>query len=389
MKKVLILYKFLPQYRVEFFDMLRNELFKHNIELNLVYGKNKNANALKNDEEDLAWGHYVPNKIIRIGKNELLWQPVFKYLKGHDLVIVEQANSLLINYYLMAVRHLGHFKLAMWGHGRNMQDQISSLKNRYKYLFIRSCDWWFAYTDGVKNTLISHHYPAEKITIVQNAINTALLRKQYREVTQDEVDALKKDLGIQSNNIGIYCGGMYSDKRLAFIVEVIEKVKIEIPDFHMIFLGSGVDAYKAAQAAEKHSWIHYPGPKFGKERVKYFKLASIQIMPGAVGLGILDSFALETPIVTTCHPCHGPEIGYLENNINGIITNDDFDEYVDAVIDVLKTKQYEQLIIGCRVSAGVYTIEKMVSNFTSGVLSCININEEKTLPRYIKSVRAS
>jgi glycosyltransferase involved in cell wall biosynthesis len=370
MKRILILYKFLPQYRVDFFNILRNELYKDDIELNLIYGKNKNSNALKNDEKDIEWAHYVPNRVIWIGKLELIWQPVTKYLKGNDVIIVEQANSLVINYYLIIARHFLNFKLAFWGHGRNMQDNAYSLKNKFKYFFIHSCDWWFAYTECVKNMLIDHKYPSQKITVVQNAIDTVMLCQLYQEVTQQEIDLLKLEIGIQTENAGIYCGGMYPDKRLDFIVEVLLKVKKEVPDFHMIFIGSGIDASIAARASEEYKWIHYMGPKFGKERVKYFKISSVQIMPGAIGLGILDSFAMETPIITTYHPCHGPEFEYLEDNINGIVTNDSLKEYSDAIIQVLKTKKYKELSSNCKLSAQVYTIEKMVTNFRNGILLC-------------------
>ena len=57
MKKVLILYKFLPQYRKEFFNLLKIELAKHRIELELIYGKITNTDALKRDEVDIEWAN--------------------------------------------------------------------------------------------------------------------------------------------------------------------------------------------------------------------------------------------------------------------------------------------------------------------------------------------
>ena len=61
-------------------------------------------------------------------------------------------------------------------------------------------------------------------------------------------------------------------------------------------------------------------------------MAAMQFMPGAVGLGILDSFALQTPMVTTTQNFHGPEIEYLENGKNGIITEDNIETYTNAII---------------------------------------------------------
>jgi L-malate glycosyltransferase len=372
MKRVLIIYKFLPQYRYEFFQGLKKELEKSGVQLELIYGKLNNADALKKDEVDIDWARYIPNRTIQIGKTQLIWQPLTKYLGAFDLVIVEQANKLLLNYYLIFARHFSKYKFANWGHGRNMQDDIKSLRNRFKFLYLNKCDWWFAYTVGVKQMLIEQGFPGEKITVVQNAIDTVSLRKFYAEITDQESEQLKKELGIEGSKVAIYCGGMYAEKRLDFMIETCKLVKKQIPDFHMIFVGSGQDSYKAQEASEKYDWIHYVGSKFGKDKVRYFKISSIQLMPGLVGLGILDSFALETPIITTQYPFHSPEIEYLENGVTGLITDDSFEKYTESVIDVLKTEKYISMIAACKKSAEIYTVETMVENFKNGVLKCLD-----------------
>jgi glycosyltransferase involved in cell wall biosynthesis len=348
------------------------ELAKHSIELELIYGKNKDTNALKKDEVEIDWAKFIPNKRLKIGKIELLWQPCLKYLKDKDLVIVEEANRLIVNYYLMIGRHFSKYKLAFWGHGRNLQTDINSLSNKFKYLLINECDWWFAYTKETKYFLLTKNYPENKITIVQNAIDTVNLRKYYSDIKNCEINELKGQLGIKNCITGIYCGAMYPDKRLDFILEACLRVKKEIPDFNMIFIGSGIDSYKISEASKSYDWMHYVGPKFGKERVKYFKISLIQVMPYSVGLGILDSFALETPIITTSNPFHGPEIEYLENGINGFITKDNIDDYSQNVINILKTRKYLDLTEGCKSSVKMYTVEKMVENFKNGVLLCLN-----------------
>ncbi len=371
MKKILILYKFLPQYREDFFNLLKIELAKHKIELDLIYGKSKDIVALGR-EVDIEWAKYIPNKRIKIGKTEVLWQPCLKYLKGKDLVIVENANKLIINYYLMIARHFSKYKLAFWGHGRNLQEDIGSYRNRFKSLFMNKCDWWFGYTEATKKILLNKNYPENKITVVQNAIDTLGLRDYYYDIKDSDVNDLKDQLRIDNSKTGIYCGAMYPEKKLDFILETCVRVKKEIPEFNMIFIGSGIDSYKVQEASKTNCWMHYVGPKFGKDRIPYFKIASIQLMPGLVGLGILDSFAMETPIITTNFLFHSPEIDYLKSGINGIITNNNLDDYSNSVIEVLKTESYIKLIEGCKLSAKKYTVENMVEKFKNGVLSCLS-----------------
>ncbi|GAB4447272.1 MAG: hypothetical protein Fur0028_02140 [Bacteroidales bacterium] len=373
MRKVLILYKFLPQWRVDFFNLLREALYNENIELTLVYGKLKGEVSKKNDEVDLGWGVYVPNWFLKLGRIELILQPAFKQIKGADLIIVEQANKLLINYFLMIIRKFTKKKLAFWGHGLNLQSNSNSMGNKFKKLYSRQCDWWFAYTNNVSRIIQSFGYPVEKITVVQNAIDTIFLKKEYDNISYKEIVKLKSELNIGNGPIGLYCGGMYKEKRLDFILDACKKIKKEIRDFGMIFIGAGPEDYKIKEAALKYKWIHYVGTKFHTDKVPYFKMADVFLMPGLVGLAILDAFAMQLPIITTNYPYHSPEIEYLENGFNGKMTANSLEEYSNAVVTLLNEgAQLKHLKEGCKISAEKYTIERMVSNFKSGILKLFN-----------------
>lgn len=376
MKKIVIINQSLAQYRSDFFNSLKEVLLKYDIELEVIYGKDSYINALKKDEVEIEWAKYISNKVFKIGKTELIWQPCLKDIKDKDLVIVDNANRFLINYYLIFVRKYSKYKFAFWGHGRNLQDKVNSWPNKFKYLFLNKCDWWFAYTNLSKKILLSKKYPLNRITVVQNAIDTLSIRKFYAEINESEILDIQKELGIKDSLTAIYCGAMYPEKNFDFILETCYRVKLEIPNFHMIFMGSGIEANKVIEASKSNDWIHYVGSKFGNDRVKYFKASQIQIMPYYVGLGIVDSFALETPIITTSNPFHGPEIDYLENGINGFMTNDNIDDYSKKVIETLHTGGYLNLIEGCKLSAQKITLEAMVDNFKEGILSCLNTTKK-------------
>lgn len=368
MNRVLIIYKYLPQYRVDFYERLRSELIKYSIELHLIYGKLNNENSLRNDEVDLSWATFVPNKSIRVGSFELIWQPCFSMIRKGDIVIVQQENKLLLNYLLMLSRSRGKFKFAFWGHVRNMQASNFSPGNIFRKLFVRNSDWWFVYTDSGIDHLEKINFPKQKISVVHNSIDTDALIKEYDRVSSEEIEILKSDLNINSDNVAIYCGGLYPEKDIEYIIEVCKLVRHAIPDFFMIFIGAGVEMEKVKTASEENSWILYVGNKFNLEKVPYFKIASIQIMPRLVGLAIIDSFALSTPLVTTNHPFHGPEIDYLENGKNGLMVQDDFGVYVWTIVDLLRTKNYAKLLPGCMASARKYSVQNMVSKFSSGIL---------------------
>ena len=271
----------------------------------------------------------------------------------------------------MVSRYFMKYKFAFWGHVYNMQVNPKSLGNRFRHFFNNQCDWWFGYTKGAKKYLMNARYPEERITVVQNAIDTIGLQSFYSSISDSDIHRLRSDLKITGQNVGIYCGGMYPDKGFEFILKTCDLIKARIPDFHMIFIGSGIEDIKIRSAAEKFNWIHYIGPKFSKDRVIYFKISSIQIMPKLVGLCILDSFAMETPLITTDHPFHGPEIDYLENGINGIMTRYDTRDYAETIIEILNSKKYLSLIEAGKISANKYTVKNMAENFAKGIISCL------------------
>lgn len=366
MKSVLIVYRFLPQYRIDFYTGLRDELKERNIELTLVYGKSKNTS--KGDEVTLDWAVHVPNLVINLGIVRLIWQPCLRYIKKKDLVIVEQANVLLLNYLLMVLRKLKRKKFAFWGHGINQQSKENSLRNRFKKLIINQTDWWFTYTEGVKRIVTDCGFDESKVTNVENAIDTKYLSIEYTRIKNAEVLKEKRNLNIMSENIGIYCGGLYKEKRIEFLISAAVKIKEEIKDFHLIIVGSGPDLPLLKSMINGHDWIHYLGTKFGIERVIYFKMSKVFLLPGAVGLAILDSFSMLTPMITSKYEYHGPEIEYLENEYNGLISENEINAYVKAVVNLLTDgKKLDKLISGCIKSKDLYTVENMVNNFANGI----------------------
>lgn len=373
MKKVLIIQRLLPHYRIGFFNKLRSTLAADGVVLNLAYGKD--TRSQKKDEADLDWATYIENQEINIGNMQLYWQPCLTYISGKDLVIVEQANKNLINYLLLVRRLLYRQKIAYWGHGLNRQTYDDDFRNRFKKAFLNRCDWWFAYTSKVKEYLVESNFPQNKITIVQNAIDTTQLTKQYADLNAEDVMSLKIALGIDSDNVGLYVGGIYKEKRIDFLIEAGDLIRAQIKDFHLIVIGSGVDAGTVKEAASTRAWLHYMGPVFGLEKVKYFKLAKVFLMPGLLGLAVLDSFAQQTPTITTDFPFHSPEIEYLENGVNGIITPDNLQSYAQGVVALLKDEHKRmQLVEGCKTAAKKYTLDQMVSNYAAGILNCLKIS---------------
>ena len=374
MASVTIVQRVLPHYRIPFFDALFSRLKAAGIPMRLVYGQEYPGTVPVTVDIEREWAFRIANRYLDVRGYRAVWQPCHHLVQGTGLVVVEQANALLLNYILLALRKFGRQRVAFWGHGRNMQTQdLSDFREALKAKLVKRVDWWFAYTDRSAATVSRSGFPRERITVVQNAIDTVGFRESLERVTAGRTQALKNRLGIQGDNIALYCGGLYPDKKLDFLLEACRSIRRQVGDFHAMFIGSGPEESKLIDAACQHDWIHFVGAKFGQERAEYFKASRAMLMPGLVGLAIVDSFVARTPLFTTNIPIHSPEIAYLSNGNNGIMTAHDVAEYANAVSRfLLSPSDQERLRKGCERSASEYTLENFVERFAQGIGRCLS-----------------
>ncbi len=375
-KKVTFLTLVLSHYRVVVHEQIRKMLSEQGIEYQLVYSAPEGSDAKKGDTAILPWAQKVPLKTFDFAGRKIHFQKALQATKGSDLVIVSQENKLLMNYFLLARYLFGGKRFAYFGHGKGFQSKNpNGILELWKKFLAKRVYWWFAYTPGVAELVNSLGFPKERITTVCNSIDTIKLREEIESVTDKDVSSFRKKFQITGNNIGIYIGGMYEEKRLPFLCEAAIRIRREVPDFELLLIGSGSHSHIAQEYAAKHSFIHAPGPMFDKDRAIALKLSDVFLMPGLVGLAVIDSFIGECPIVTTDYRHHSPELEYLKSGENGLIIPDDGSEatYADAVTNFLGDKILrKKMTSGCRASGQLYTAENMARNLANGMKQAVN-----------------
>lgn len=370
MKRVLVIQEHLPAFRVGFYQILRRKLGECDVELDLIYAPNQRNTFVKGE---LDWAIPVP---IRWGKGGIGWQPVLGHCRNRDLVVVQQETKYLANPVLQLWRKVGGPKVAYWGHGRNFQARDpDSRDERLKAWLARHVDWWFAYNRLSAEAVRATGFPSDRITEVMNAIDTWGLREIRARTGEGELDALRRSLGIApEDRVAAYTGGLYERKRLGFLLETADLVRRRIPDFHLIVIGGGPDAGVVEAAAEERPWLHAVGPKSDEEKVPYWMLSSLVLIPGLVGLVVVDAMALGVPLVTTDYPYHSPEIDYLESGRNGLLVEcgEDVGPYTEAVADLLGDEaRWARLASAAEADGSRYSLETMAENFAGGVVECL------------------
>jgi len=375
-RSVAIVHKFIPDYRVPFYSELLSRCAAADIDLSIIHGDGDSADRTKGYLRYPPFGRLIPNRLLQLGSVQLVWQAAFEAVRGKDLVIAPQLNKFLVNYLFLARQAARLQKFAFWGQGRNPHARNpNTASEAVKRRLLRLPHWWFAYTEGTAGYLREAGFPADRITVVQNAIDTSALTKVARETTARDLGEIREGLNTRSENICLYVGAMYREKRLEFLMAACDRVKRRVDDFHMVFVGTGPDEEMIRGYCAERRWTTCHGRASEEEKIRYGLLAKLMLMPGSVGLVVLDSLALGLPLVTTDVQLHGPEIEYLQDGVSGAIVSpgDDVQAYADRVAALLeRPAERAEMAERCRDVGRSFTIEDMAERFFSGITGALD-----------------
>ncbi|WP_347988531.1 glycosyltransferase family 4 protein [Methylomonas sp. AM2-LC] len=368
--KIVIFQPMLKKYRLDFFEQLNQTLVANNHELRVVVGTPWKEERERNDTAVVDTGYYFFEESYWLFKNKIhILKNVLKHIFWADIIITEQANKHLHNYFLLLLSYLNIRPFAYWGHGMNRQIDPNSFRERFKrYLAIRP-DWWFAYTESVCEYLTNIGFDKNRISVLNNSINTLRFKQSINSLTSQDILTFKDNHKIGYNTkIGLFCGSLHQDKDIHFLLESAVYIHQTIPDFLLLIGGSGFHKELVESYTKKYDFIIYLGRLDGHKKNLAFLCADVFLIPCMVGLGIIDAFTTGLPLITTKQNTHSPEIDYLKPNYNGIITDYSLQAYAEAVISVLNSNTLlEFLKSNALSSSNLYTIENMVKNFVTGL----------------------
>jgi glycosyltransferase involved in cell wall biosynthesis len=366
-RRVVIVQRKLPDYRVALFERLRDQLNGSQIDLDVLYSDR--YDALRGvSTVPATWMTRVSGREVSLGARRALWQAIQGPTMQADLIILEFSMRYLANHLVLARRRIGRRRVAAWGHGTNLLRDEGASERAMRAWVSRRVDWWFAYNERSAESVAQMNYPRSRITVVNNAIDTEAVARERATLPREAVNRVRASLRLGAGHVGIFCGGLYPEKRIPFLAQASRRVRQVLAGFQLIIVGDGTDRPVAERLDAEEEWVHYVGRQEGAARVPYFACADVTLMPGLVGLGVLDAFALGCPPVATRFPHHAPEVEYLTHEKNGLLANDSPQAFAEQIIRALsKPLLRDRLIRGCKSAARHYTLTRMVERFGGGI----------------------
>jgi L-malate glycosyltransferase len=373
-RRVCFVQRVVPDYRAPFFRELAGRLNAAGIELKVIGGEPWPAEALTDALDEVAGGVRCPNRRW-IGPAYSL-QGVQAAVRGADLVILEQASAALHNYPIL-LRH--RQRTAFFGHGAMLNAPRSRpVRDAWKRIWLRRVDWWFAYTDLTADIVRGAGFPAERITVVNNATDTRALRDARAQLTTDALRVRERELfgterGAAHGGTAIFCGRLVPLKWIPFLLAAADRIRAHCSGFRLILVGDGPQRGRVDAFCAERDWAVATGALHGEALARTAALADIWLNPGMLGLAVLDAFALGLPVATTDNGIHSPEIRYLDDGRNGIQTRPEPDAYARAVARLLADRaRLSTMAAAARESGQAHSVDDMAHRFAEGIEAALS-----------------
>jgi len=370
---VLIVEEYVPEYRRRFFESLDAALAAQSIRLGLAVGTAPNPHAARGDAVvGLPMLRAVPARSIAFAGRRLTFRRVGEIARRVDLVVVDQALRHLENYPLLLAGRRGGPSVALWGHGARYVKRATRLERLVERRVLRSAHWFFAYTQRGGNHVVASGFPSERVTVVQNTLDIESLARLRDAVTAEDERVVRDELMLPGRHVGLFVGSLDRSKRIDFLLEAAAIVAGRVRDFVLVVAGDGPDRARIEGSLSSRPWLRYVGRATEGEKARLGAVADALLVPGAVGLVAVDSFAMRTPIVTTRWAHHGPEAEYLADGVNARFSVNDVAEYARVVEHVLLGDELGPLEAACIDARGRYSLATMVANFAGGVIAALD-----------------
>lgn len=360
-----IVQDYVPGYRVGFFTRVIDRLAEKDIETFVIAGHPRGAMGQRGDQAQSArWIRSGRNRQFTIGRDGPCFSGFISDRNWRDCdgVILGLRGTALDLYAEIAKKRFSGRKLGVFGHLSRHVRQPNPVDLAIERWQMRHSDHVFTYTQAGVDVAAEAGVEPDKITAVMNSVDIQDVLDAYNEVDAESIDELAERYSLTPGKVFGYIGGLDADKRIAFLVDALDRIWQEDPEIKVLVGGKGEQADLLARAIERGQVIMlgFAGPE---EKATTFRLSQSILCPGRVGLVAVETLALGIPLLTTDWPFHAPEIEYLTPGTDIFLAQDSPHEYARLVLEHVNHGFSFPRHVGNKYP----TIDEMANNFARGV----------------------
>ncbi|WP_111682125.1 glycosyltransferase family 4 protein [Winogradskyella tangerina] len=325
MVKVLWLTPNFNHYKARFLNHLAKE---SDIDLHLLSGTGRTGFGDKTLQKDWSFKYQqIPVSKKKFGFSRKAAKTIKKRFNEFDWILISaEKKNLLLFISLLRLRSLAkkkgkNVKLFTYCHPltKSGGGKVTYFDLVITKFFFRNFDRVIFYTEQSHNLAVEQGYIDEsKAYWANNTIDTSEVDKNY-----------SFDYPLKKPKHIVFIGRLIPSKKVNIAISYFELLQKSLPDEELVLdvVGEGPDQEVVKQAAAANTNIIWHGALIEEHEIApILKKASFVFLPGDSGLSINHAFAYGRPYITLESKNHGPEISYINNQINGLILPQDTTE---------------------------------------------------------------
>jgi L-malate glycosyltransferase len=352
---VLVLQEQVPPYRVPFFRFLADELGSRDLDLRVV------SSSVLPKVDELGF----PHERVLTSRSGLSALDTIYRQRPAVLVLPHSGRFAPVATTTRLLQSRGRKQL-FWGMGLARRYGVASEHDRrpaaeaVRRLMLSTCDHYLSYTEISTTNLLNRGYDAARITTLNNAVEALATPEQAMTAQRVPLQTL-------------FVASLVEDKEPLAAAAIVDRLRLLAPGASLHIVGDGPLRSQCEQAANGREWVHYHGPQRGQSLRELALASDIAIIPGRVGLAVLEMASAGLPMATFAVSRHGAEIAYLNGGINGLFLSEDINAAAKELGTLLTDRPVlERMRNEALSTASRYTIRRMAVNFADGVMACLS-----------------
>ena len=224
---------------------------------------------------------------------------------------------------------------------------------------LSACDHYLSYTEASTTNILDGGYAKTRITTLNNAVEPLATHEQLMAAQRIPLQLL-------------FVASLVEDKEPLTAVRIVDQLRLLAPGASLRIVGDGPLRGQCEEAARSRAWVHYHGTQRGQGLRELALASDIAIIPGRVGLAVLEMASAGLPVATLSAALHGTEIVYLKDRVNGLFLDSNIDVAARDLKGLLTCRELSEHMRSDALStARTYTIQNMAVNFANGVASSL------------------
>ena len=331
--KIVVFERVLTHYRLKFYNYL---IENYNCEVIFLTKEIPERDGFKTNINEANF-KIVKLKSAKLFGLEFFFIPLKFLHKRYNLILLLSFKAFPNSVYLLS-RILGQ-KVYWWGHSKNFQKDsfLESFKNFIKIIMVKFSSGVLAYTDKEKSRFILKGVNSEKITVLNNTVDTNNIFKLKSKVSIESKEALINKYFLKGKFVIGLIGRLYNLRNTEDAIKAIINLNKTHKNLILLIIGDGPEKPLLEKKYSNFSNILFIGSIENEKEISiYMSIIEFFINPGLVGLNLVHTMSYGKSTIIIEKKYHSPEVDFLKNKMNGIISKDsinDFELNIKRLVD--------------------------------------------------------